>query len=112
MPWLLLLLAGLLEVGWAIGIKASDGFTKPVPTALAIPAYIASLIFLAWAMRDIPLGTAYAVWTGIGIIGAAIAGVVYWSEPASLPRIGCILLIIAGIVGLRLLTPAVSPTVG
>lgn len=109
MPWIWLAIAGLFEIAWAIGLKASDGFTRPTPAALAIPAYILSLIFLALAMKHLPLGTAYAAWTGIGIVGATIAGMLMWNEPANAARLFCIGLVIAGIVGLRIVTPAESP---
>jgi len=105
MPWIWLVIAGLFEIAWAIGLKASDGFAKPGPAAIAIPAYILSLIFLAMAMKHLPLGTAYAAWTGMGIVGAAIAGVLMWNEPVNAPRLFCIGLVVAGIVGLRLVTP-------
>jgi len=106
MPWLWLTIAGLFEIGWAIGLKASNGFTKPGPAALAIPAYVLSLIFLALAMKHLPLGTAYAAWTGMGIVGAVIAGILMWNEPANAARLCCIGLIIVGIAGLRIVTPA------
>lgn len=103
--WLLLVLAGLLEIGWAIGLKYTDGFTKTVPTALTVGAMIASMYMLALATKTLPIGTAYAVWTGIGAAGAAILGVVLFSEPANFPRIACVALIIAGVIGLKFATP-------
>ncbi len=106
MPWFWLLVAGLLEIGWAIGFKYTDGFTRPLPTALTVALMVASFICLAQAVRVLPLGTSYAVWTGIGAVGAALAGIVIFKEPATLARLGCIALIVLGIVGLKLTTPA------
>jgi quaternary ammonium compound-resistance protein SugE len=104
-PWLLLVLAGLFEIGWAIGLKYTDGFTKPVPSALTIGAMIVSMYLLALAARTLPIGTAYAVWTGIGAVGAALLGMMLFSESANAMRLACIALIVAGIVGLKLSTP-------
>lgn len=106
MPWLILIIAGLLEVGWATGLKASDGLTKPGPTAATLLMLAASMGLLALAMRSLPLGTAYAVWTGIGTVGAALIGVLFFNEPATAGRIACIGLIVTGIIGLKLLTPS------
>lgn len=103
--WLLLLLAGLLEIVWAIGLKYSDGFTKSTASAITIAAMAASMYLLAQAARTLPIGTAYAVWTGIGAVGAALLGMMLFAESASLMRVACIALIVAGIVGLKLLTP-------
>jgi quaternary ammonium compound-resistance protein SugE len=103
--WLLLLLAGVLEIGWAIGLKYTEGFTKTVPSTLTVAAMIASMYLLALAAKDLPIGTAYAVWTGIGAAGAAILGVVLFSEPANFQRLGCVALIIAGVIGLKFSTP-------
>ncbi len=100
MAWTLLLVAGVLEIGWAIGLKYTDGFTRLVPSALTLIAMIASVVFLAIAMRTIPVGTAYAVWTGIGATGTVLLGIVLFGEPASAARLACIGLIVAGIVGL------------
>jgi quaternary ammonium compound-resistance protein SugE len=105
MAWLLLILAGLLEIVWAIGLKYTDGFTRLVPSAITVTAMIASVYFLALAVRTIPIGTGYAVWTGIGAVGVAILGMIFFGEPKTLLRIGSILLIVAGIVGLKLVTP-------
>ena len=105
MAWLLLFLAGLLEVGWAVGLKYTDGFTRPWPTAATIVAMIGSVVLLALAVRTLPLGTAYAVWTGIGTAGAVLLGVVLFNEPATLARLFFVGLIVAGIVGLKLVTP-------
>ncbi|MCQ3830090.1 quaternary ammonium compound efflux SMR transporter SugE [Microbulbifer elongatus] len=101
-PWLLLLIAGLLEVGWAIGLKYTQGFTKPLPSVLTIVTMIASFYFLAQALKTIPVGTGYAVWTGIGAVGTAILGIVLFAESTALPRLLCIGLIVAGIAGLKL----------
>jgi quaternary ammonium compound-resistance protein SugE len=105
MPWLLLLLAGLLEICWAVGLKYTHGFTRPAPTALTLTAMVLSIGLLGLAVRTLPIGTAYAVWTGIGAAGTVIAGIVLLNEPASTVRLVCVLLIVAGIVGLKLVTP-------
>ena len=102
MAWLWLTLAGLLEIVWAIGLKYTDGFTRLVPSAITIVAMIASVYFLAIAVRTIPIGTGYAVWTGIGAVGAAAVGMAFLGEPKDWVRLGCIGLIVAGIVGLKL----------
>ncbi|MFO1017945.1 MAG: quaternary ammonium compound efflux SMR transporter SugE [Hyphomonadaceae bacterium] len=104
--WILLGAAGLLEIVWAIGLKYAEGFTKPVPSAITIAAMVVSMWLLAQAARDLPIGTAYAVWTGIGAVGAALLGIMLFQESANIVRIGCIVLIVAGIVGLKLSTPA------
>lgn len=102
MAWLELVVAGLLEVVWAIGLKYSEGFSKLVPTVVTIVALVASFVLLGRAARTLPIGTAYAVWVGIGAVGAAIGGMVLLGERASLARVGFLLLILAGIVGLKL----------
>ena len=102
MAWLYLLIAGLLEIGWAIGLKYTDGFTKLVPTVLTATSMVASVVLLGIAVRTLPLGTAYAVWTGVGMVGTVILGIVLFAEPATAIRLGCISLIIAGIAGLKL----------
>jgi len=104
MPWLWLTLAGLLEIVWAIGLKYTDGFTRLVPSAVTVVAMIGSVYFLALAVRSIPIGTGYAVWTGIGAVGVAILGMILFDEPRSVLRIVSILLIVAGIAGLKLVT--------
>lgn len=104
MPWLWLTLAGLLEIVWAIGLKYTDAFTRPVPSVVTVLAMIGSVYFLALAVRSIPIGTGYAVWTGIGAVGVAILGMILFDEPRSLLRIVSILLIVAGIAGLKLVT--------
>ena len=105
MAWLLLFFAGLLEVGWAVGLKYTAGFTRLVPTVLTVASMIGSLGLLGLALRALPLGTAYAIWTGIGTVGTAILGMALFAEEASLARLACIGLIVAGIVGLKLVTP-------
>lgn len=104
MPWLLVILSGLLETGWAIGLKASNGFTRPLPTVLTLLGMIASFVLLSIAVRTLPIGTAYAVWVGIGALGTAILGIVIYGEAASVLRIGSMLLLVAGIIGLKLST--------
>ena len=106
MAWGILLLAGLLEVGWAVGLKYTEGFTRLWPTVGTAAAMIASLALLGVALRTLPLGTAYAVWTGIGTIGTAILGIILFDEAATAIRMVCIALIVAGIVGLKLASPA------
>jgi quaternary ammonium compound-resistance protein SugE len=103
MAWIWLTLAGLLEVVWAVGLKYTDGFTRPLPSAVTLAAMAASVYFLALAVRTIPIGTGYAVWTGIGAVGVAILGMILFGEARNLLRILCILLIIAGIAGLKIL---------
>lgn len=104
MPWMLLTVAGLLEVGWAVGLKYTDGFSRPLPTVFTLAAMLASMWLLALAVRDIPLGTAYAVWTGIGAVGTAILGIVLLGEPATIARVACIGLVVGGIGGLKLVS--------
>ncbi len=106
MAWICLVIAGLLEIVWAIGLKYTDGFTRLLPSTITVAAMIASVYFLALAVRSIPIGTGYAVWTGIGAVGVAILGMVLFDEPRTLLRIGSILLIVAGIAGLKLVTPS------
>jgi quaternary ammonium compound-resistance protein SugE len=101
MNWLVLFFAGILEIVWAVGLKYTAGFTKFWPSAITIAAMIASLVLLSQAMKTIPLGTAYAVWTGIGAVGVAIFGMIAFGEPRTAVRIACILLIVVGIVGLK-----------
>jgi quaternary ammonium compound-resistance protein SugE len=106
MAWLWLVLAGVLEIVWAIGLKYTDGFTRLVPSVVTIAAMMASVWFLALAVRTVPIGTGYAVWTGIGAVGVAILGMILFGEPRTFLRIMSILLIVAGIAGLKYLTPA------
>jgi quaternary ammonium compound-resistance protein SugE len=105
MPWALLVLAGLCEVGWAIGLKYTEGFTRFWPSAGTVLAMGLSIWLLAIAMKSLPVGTAYAVWVGIGAVGTVILGIILFNEPANVARIASIVLIVAGIVGLRLATP-------
>jgi len=104
MSWLILLIAGLLEVVWAIGLKYTHGFSRLIPSLITITAMIASVVLLSWAMKSLPVGTAYAIWTGIGAVGAAIAGMVLLGESASPARLLSLGLIVAGIIGLKLST--------
>lgn len=105
MAWFILFAAGLFEVGWAVGLKYTEGFTRLVPTVLTVACMAVSLGLLGLALRSLPLGTAYAVWTGVGTVGTAIAGIILFAEPAEAMRLACIGLIVAGIVGLKLVTP-------
>lgn len=102
MSWLILLLAGLFEIAWAVGLKYTDGFTRPLPTLLTVGAMVISVGLLGLAMKQLPLGTAYAVWTGIGAVGTVIAGIVLFGESLSLLRAVSVLLIICGLMGLKL----------
>ena len=101
MSWLLLAIAGLFEVGWAVGMKYSEGFTRPVPTALTVVALIISMVLLALAVRDLPVGTAYAVWTGIGAAGTAILGMWLFDESRDPVRLICLSLVVVGVLGLK-----------
>lgn len=102
MAWTVLVIAGLLEIGWAVGLKYTDGFTRLLPSALTIIAMAGSMWLLALALRSIPIGTAYAVWTGIGAAGTAVLGIILFAEPATALRLASIGLIVAGIAGLKL----------
>ena len=102
MSWTYLVIAGVLEIVWAIGLKYTDGFSKLTPSVITIAAMIASVVFLSLALKTIPVGTGYAVWTGIGAVGTAILGIVLFAEPATAARIGCIALIVVGIIGLKI----------
>lgn len=102
MAWLFLTLAGLLEIVWAIGLKYTDGFSRLWPSIGTVAAMVASVLLLALAMKTLPVGTAYAVWTGIGAIGTAVLGIMLFNEPATAARLLCLTLIVAGIVGLKL----------
>lgn len=106
MAWVILLVAGLFEVGWAIGLKYTEGFTRPVPTVLTLISMVVSLGLLGLALKHLPIGTAYAVWTGVGAVGTAVLGIVLFGESTAAARVVCIGLIVAGIVGLKLVTPA------
>jgi quaternary ammonium compound-resistance protein SugE len=106
--WIILFVAGLLEIGWAIGLKYTDGFnfkTRPTVCTLTLIAMIASMYLLSVAVRQIPIGTGYAIWTGIGAAGAAILGMILFKEPATAGRIACLMLVVGGIVGLKLASP-------
>ncbi|WP_290890809.1 quaternary ammonium compound efflux SMR transporter SugE [Arenimonas sp.] len=105
MSWLILILAGLFEVAWAVGLKYTEGFTKPWPTLGTVAAMLVSIWLLGVAMKDLPLGTAYAVWVGVGAVGTAILGIVLFNEPANAGRLVSLALILAGIIGLKLATP-------
>jgi quaternary ammonium compound-resistance protein SugE len=105
MAWLYLFVAGVFETAWAIGLKYSAGFTKVGPSVFTVVAMSVSLYLLALALRTIPVGTGYAVWTGIGTVGAAILGILLFNESREISRILCILLIVAGIIGLKLTSP-------
>jgi quaternary ammonium compound-resistance protein SugE len=104
MAWIILFIAGLFEIGWAIGLKYTEGFTHPVPTALTAVSLVASMGLLGLAVRTLPIGTAYAIWTGIGAAGTVILGILLFKEPATVARLFCVGLILAGIVGLKLVT--------
>jgi quaternary ammonium compound-resistance protein SugE len=102
MAWLILLVAGVFEVAWAVGLKFTAGLTRFWPSVLTVAGGLASFVLLAQAARTLPIGTAYAVWTGIGAVGTALLGMLLFDEPRNALRLGCILLIVAGIAGLRL----------
>jgi quaternary ammonium compound-resistance protein SugE len=102
--WAVLLVAGLCEIGWAIGLKYTEGFTRLVPSAWTLAAMVASVILLAWSLKTLPVGTAYAVWTGIGAVGTALLGMLLFNESREVARLVCIGLIVAGILGLKLVT--------
>lgn len=106
MSWFFLILAGLLEVVWAVGLKYTQGFTRPGASVVTLGAMVGSVYLLSLAMRSLPLGTAYGVWVGIGAVGAAIAGMVLFKEPATLLRVVSLVLVVAGIVGLKLSSAA------
>jgi quaternary ammonium compound-resistance protein SugE len=102
MSWFYLVIAGFFEIGWAVGLKYTEGFTKPLPTVLTVGAMAVSLWMLGLALKELPIGTAYAVWTGIGTVGTAILGIYLFNDPATFVRLACIGLIVAGIIGLKL----------
>ena len=102
MSWTILFIAGLFEVAWAIGLKYTEGFSRLWPSVGTVAAMAASVLLLGWAMRSLPVGTAYAVWTGIGAVGTVILGIVLFNEPASAGRLACVALIVSGILGLKL----------
>ncbi|MDQ3557766.1 MAG: quaternary ammonium compound efflux SMR transporter SugE [Pseudomonadota bacterium] len=102
MAWVYLFFAGLFEVGWAIGLKYTDGFSKLAPSIWTVASMVVSLALLGLALKTLPVGTGYAVWTGIGTVGTAILGIVLFGEPATALRLACIGLIVAGLIGLKL----------
>lgn len=102
MSWLILFLAGLFEIAWAVGLKYSDGFTRLVPSALTAVAMIISVVLLGWAMKGLPLGTAYAIWTGIGAVGTVIVGIFLFGESMAPLRLLSVALVVAGLIGLKL----------
>jgi quaternary ammonium compound-resistance protein SugE len=104
MAWLYLLIAGLFEVAWAIGLKYTDGFTRLMPSIWTIVSMAVSFLFLSLALKTLPVGTAYAVWTGVGAVGVAILGIILFAEPANTLRLACIGMIVGGIVGLKLVS--------
>ncbi|MBK1832807.1 quaternary ammonium compound efflux SMR transporter SugE [Roseibacillus ishigakijimensis] len=101
MPWILLLLAGLFEIGWAVGLKYTEGFTRPWPTVATLASMAVSVFLLGLAAKSLPIGTAYAVWTGIGAIGVVVLGIFLFNEPATAGRLLCVALILAGVLGLK-----------
>ena len=104
MAWTILFVAGLMEIGWAIGLKYTEGFTRLMPSVLTLACMAGSVILLGLAVKTLPIGTAYAVWTGIGAVGTAIFGIILFGDPATALRLACIGLIVAGIAGLKLVT--------
>jgi quaternary ammonium compound-resistance protein SugE len=104
MAWAILFVAGLMEIGWAIGLKYTEGFSRLLPSVLTLACMAASVILLGLAVRTLPIGTAYAVWTGIGAVGTAVLGIILFGDPATALRLACIGLIVAGIAGLKLVT--------
>ena len=102
MSWIILFFAGLFEVGWAVGLKYTDGFTRPLPTLLTVTAMLISLGLLGLAMKELPLGTAYAIWTGVGAVGTVIAGIILFGEAVTLMRLASVALIVCGLLGLKL----------
>jgi quaternary ammonium compound-resistance protein SugE len=103
--WISLFIAGLFEIGWAIGLKYTDGFSKLWPTVWTVAAMVVSLAFLEYALRTLPVGTAYAIWVGIGAVGTAIMGMWLFNESREIARIVCLMLIVAGVIGLKVVTP-------
>lgn len=101
LPWIALVVAGLLEVCWAVGLKYTDGFRRPLPSVLVIVAIAASMFLLSWAARTLPIGTAYAIWVGIGACGAAILGIALFDEPLTLARVAFLVLLLVSIAGLK-----------
>lgn len=108
MAWFILVIAGLFEVVWSLGLKRTEGFTKPLPSVITIGAIVVSMVLLARATRTLPIGTAYAVWVGIGVFGATVGGAVMFEEPLTPRRIGFLVMLLVSIVGLKLTAPAVE----
>lgn len=108
MAWISLFIAGLFEIGWAIGLKYTDGFSKLWPSVWTVAAMVVSLVFLEYSLRTLPVGTAYAIWVGIGAVGTAIMGMWLFNESREIARIVCLLLIVAGVIGLKFVTPSAS----
>jgi quaternary ammonium compound-resistance protein SugE len=106
LPWIALIVAGVLEVCWAVGLKYTDGFRRPLPSVLVIIAIAASMFLLSWAARTLPIGTAYAIWVGIGALGAAILGIALFDEPITAARMGFLVLLLVSIVGLKITSKA------
>lgn len=106
MAWVYLIIAGVFEIGWAIGLKYTEGFSRLVPSVLTLAAMTISFGLLSYSLKTLPIGTAYAVWTGIGAVGTALLGMIFLGEPREVARILCVLLIVTGIVGLKLTTKA------
>jgi quaternary ammonium compound-resistance protein SugE len=104
LPWAALVVAGILEIGWAIGLKHTEGWTRLWPSVITIATMVASMYLLAYAVRTLPVGTAYAIWTGIGSVGVALLGIWFFGESAAIARLLCIALIVIGIVGLKVIT--------
>ncbi|MDO3682421.1 multidrug efflux SMR transporter [Micromonospora sp. C28ISP2-4] len=102
MAWIVLVISGLLETAWAIALDRSAGFTRPLPSLVFAVTLVGSMAGLAYALRDIPVGTGYAVWVGIGAVGTALVGMLALGEPVNLPRVACLLLVVAGVIGLKL----------
>ncbi len=103
MKWIKLLIAAVFEVTWAVAMNYSEGFSKLIPSVITVVGYILSAVFLSMALKELPLGTAYAMWTGFGIVGTSVLGVVLFNERLSLPQVICVLMIVIGVVGLKLL---------
>lgn len=106
MSWIILVLAGCFEVGWAVGLKYTQGFTRPLPSVLTAAAIVASMWLLALAAKTLPMGTAYAVWVGIGTLGATILGAILFEEPMTIARAACLVMLVGAIVGLKLTSPS------
>lgn len=106
MHWFILIIAGLFEIGWAVGLKYTEGFSRLWPTVGTVLAMTLSILLLGTAMKSLPIGTAYAVWVGIGVVGTTIAGMLFLGEPTNLLKVICVLLVMAGIIGLKVSSPS------